>query len=127
MRNGSVVSAVIGTILKVVVVVVAAFFIYRGAMVCYDYGYRVFTEPAMTTGEGRTVTITVEPDMSAMEIGELMKNKGLTRDARLFALQYLLSEYKEDVVPGTFEVKTSMTAEEIMQAMVPVTTTEAGE
>jgi len=127
MRNGSVVSAVIGTILKVVVVVVAAFFIYRGAMVCYDYGYRVFTEPAMTTGEGRTVTITVEPDMSAIEIGELMKNKGLTRDARLFALQYLLSEYKEDVVPGTFEVKTSMTAEEIMQAMVPVTTTEAGE
>lgn len=127
MKNGSVVSAVIGTILKVVVVVVAAFFIYRGAMVCYDYGYRVFTEPAMTTGEGRTVTITVEPDMSAMEIGELMKNKGLTRDARLFALQYLLSEYKEDVVPGTFEVKTSMTAEEIMQAMVPVTTTEAGE
>lgn len=124
MKSGNIAGAVIGTILKVVVVIVVVLFIYRGVMVCYDYGYRIFTEPAMTTGEGRAVTITVKPDMSAMEIGELMKSKGLTRDAKLFALQYLFSEYKEDVVPGTFEVKTSMTAEEIMQAMVPVKTTQ---
>ena len=40
------------------------------------------------------------------------------RDARLFALQYYLSEYREDVGPGTFDLSTAMTAEEMMQAMV---------
>ena len=119
MKSRKLMRAVFGAILKVVVAVVVAFVIYRGAVTCYDYGYRIFTEPAMTVGEGRTVSVTVTADMSALEIGELMQNKGLTRDSKLFALQYLLSEYKEDVKPGTYEVSTSMTAEEIMAAMVP--------
>lgn len=119
MKSGNLMKAVFGAIWKVAVAVVIAFLIYRGAVICYDYGYRVFTEPAMTVGEGRTVSVTVTEDMSVLEIGELMKSKGLTRDSKLFALQYLLSEYKEDVKPGTYEVSTSMTAEEIMAAMVP--------
>lgn len=119
MSNKKLVTAVFGAILKVVVAVAAAFIIYKGAMTCYDYGYRIFTEPAVSSGEGRTVTVTVTEDMSVWEIGELMHSKGLTRDSKLFALQYLLSEYSEDVRPGTYEVSTAMTAEEIMAAMVP--------
>ncbi|MBR1853203.1 MAG: endolytic transglycosylase MltG [Lachnospiraceae bacterium] len=111
--------AVFNAILKIVLAVVAIFVIYRGALSCYDFGYRIFTEPAMSAGEGRTVSVTLKPDMSAMEIGEMMESKGLTRDSKLFALQYLCSEYREEVAPGTYEVRTSMTAEEIMAAMVP--------
>lgn len=119
MKTGSLVKAVFGAILKVVLAVAAVFIIYRGATICYDYGYRIFTEPAVSAGEGRTVKVTLKPDMSALEIGEMMEEKGLTRDGKLFALQYLCSEYKEDVAPGTYEVSTAMTAEEIMAAMVP--------
>lgn len=119
MNNKKLMTAVFGAILKVVVAVAAAFIIYRGAMTCYDYGYRIFTEPAVSSGEGRTITVTVTEDMSVWEIGELMHTKGLTKDAKLFALQYIFSEYKEDVKPGTYEVSTAMTAEEIMAAMVP--------
>lgn len=119
MKTGNLVSTVVGTILKFVLVIVAVFVIYKGATTCYDYGYRIFTEPAMTAGEGRTVSVTLAPDMKPLEIGEMMQNKGLTRDSKLFALQYLCSEYKDDVKPGTYEVSTSMTAEEIMAAMVP--------
>lgn len=119
MSNRKLMTAVFGAILKVVVAVMAAFIIYKGAMKCYDYGYRIFTEPAVSSGEGRTISVTVTEDMSAWEIGELMHSKGLTRDSKLFALQYMFSEYKEDVKPGTYEVSTAMTAEEIMAAMVP--------
>lgn len=119
MSNRKLMTAVFGAILKVVVAVMAAFIIYKGAMTCYDYGYRIFTEPAVSSGEGRTISVTVTEDMSAWEIGELMHSKGLTRDSKLFALQYIFSEYKEDVKPGTYEVSTAMTAEEIMAAMVP--------
>ncbi len=124
MKSESLMAAVLGAIIKVVVAIVAVFLIYRGAMLGYDYGYRIFTEPAMSAGEGRTVTVTLKPDMSATEVGKMMEEKGLTRDATLFALQYLLSEYKKDVKPGTYEVSTAMTAEEIMAAMVPAQETE---
>lgn len=120
MKTGRLMTVVLGAILKVVVAVAAAFIIYRGAAVCYDYGYRIFTEPAMSVGEGRTVSVTIKEDMSPLEIGELMLNKGLTRDSKLFALQYLFSEYREDIKPGTYEVSTAMTAEEIMAVMAPV-------
>lgn len=128
MKTEKLMTAVLGTILKMIVTVVIIFFIYRGAVIGYDYGYRIFTEPAMSSGEGRAMEITLKPDMSAMEVGQMMKDKGLCRDAKLFALQYLLSEYKEDIKPGTYEVSTAMTAEEIMKAMVPLETEkEAGE
>lgn len=119
MKSGNIMLAVLGAICKVTVVIAIVFLIWRGAVKCYDYGYRVFTEPAVSTGEGRTVTVTIPVDSSALEIGEIMAEKGLTRDKYLFAMQYLLSEYREDFKPGTYELSTSMTAEEMMAVMSP--------
>lgn len=121
MKTGSVVGAVCGAIFRVAVVVFAVFVIYRGANLCYDYGYRIFTEPAVSAGEGRTVTVAITSEMSATDIGRLLEDKGLVRDGKLFALQYLLSEYKKDVKPGVFELSTAMTAEEMMQLMAAET------
>lgn len=109
--------AVLGVIVRVVVVVLAAYFIYKGALACYDYGYRIFTEPAVSAGEGRTITVAIAEDMTPSQIGELFENKGLVKDGRLFMFQYYLSEFKDDVKPGVFELNTSMTAEEMMEAM----------
>jgi len=127
MKYGNVVSAVFGTILKVIATIVIVFLIYKGAMLCYDYGYRVFMEPAVSAGEGRTITVTVTKDMDALQIGELFAAKGLVRDAKLFAIQYTLSEFKNDVKPGVFELSTSMTAEEMMEAMANAGAEEAEE
>ena len=104
-------------IFRVVVVILVVYAVYRGAVICYDYGYRIFTEPAMTVGEGRTITVAVTEDMSALDIGKLFESKGLIRDSRLFVLQYYLSEFRKEVGPGTFELSTSMTVEEMMEAM----------
>lgn len=113
----NIVGAVVGAVLRVVIVIAVAYVIYRGAGICYDYGYRIFTEPAISAGDGRTVTVSITEDMSAWEIGKLMESRGLVRDAKLFALQYYLSEYLKDVKPGVFEFSTSMTAEEMMEVM----------
>ena len=117
MKAVNIMFAVMGAILRVVVVVVVIFMIFRGTEICYDYGYRIFTEPAISAGEGRTVTVTITEKMSPMEIGELFESRGLVRDSKLFALQYYLSEYLKDVRPGTFELNTNMTAEEMMAVM----------
>ncbi|MDE7045212.1 MAG: endolytic transglycosylase MltG [Acetatifactor sp.] len=113
----TVVGAVFGAIFRVGVVIFAAYTIYNWAFQAYDYGYRIFTEPAVSAGEGRKITVSVTEDMSPAEIGKLFETKGLVKDGRLFMLQYYLSEFQKDVAPGTFELSTSMTAEEMMEAM----------
>ena len=117
MKTRSVIGAVCGAIFRVTVVIFAVYTIYRGANLCYDYGYRIFAEPAVSSGEGRTVTVAITAEMSASDIGNLFESKGLIRDARLFTLQYYLSEYRKDVKPGIFDLSTAMTAEEMMAAM----------
>lgn len=117
----SVVGAVLGAIFRACVVIYAIYLIYNGAILAYDYGYRIFTEPAVSAGEGRQVMVSITEDMSAADIGELFETKGLVRDGRLFVLQYYLSEFQKDVGAGTFELSTSMTAEEMMKAMAEAT------
>jgi len=73
MKAANLAGAVLGTILKVVFVVVVIYLVYTGASTCYDYGYRIFTEPAVSAGEGRKITVTLTSDMSATEIGTVMQ------------------------------------------------------
>ena len=122
MKVGNIVAAVLGAILRVVCTVAVVWFIYQGALTCYDYGYRIFTEPAVSIGTGRTVTVVIPKDMTAQEMGELFEGKGLIKDSKLFILQYYGSEFRKDIQPGTFQLSTAMTAEEMMEVMAtPVT------
>ena len=119
MKTTSVVGAVLGTVFRVAAVILVVYLIYQGSEICYDYGYRVFTEPAMTSEErARTVRVTITSDMSPWDIGKLLESRGMVRDGKLFVLQYYLSENLKDVGPGVFDLNTSMTAEDIMAAMV---------
>lgn len=117
MNAKSLIAAVCGMILKVVVAVGIIMMIYRGTILAYDYGYRVFEEPAISAGEGRTVSVTITEDMSAKEMGQLFLTKGLIRDDKLFILQYYLSEFRKELKTGDFELSTAMTVEEMMEAM----------
>lgn len=120
MKSENLILTVLGTIIKIAAVIALVYIIYQGSLIAYDYGYRILTEPAMSVGEGRAVKVSYTEDMSPWDFGEMMEEKGLTRDGRLFALQYLFSEYRKDIKPGTYEVNTNMTAEEIMGVMAAV-------
>ncbi len=118
MNIKEVILAVCETIIKIAIAVVVVMFIYRGSLIAYDYGYRIFEEPAMADKDkGRDVTVTIPEGMSAKEMGELLYMKGLIRDENLFQIQYMLSEFKEDLLPGTFTLNTSMKVEEMLELM----------
>lgn len=102
---------------KVIIVMVAVFYIKKYAAVGYDYGYRLFTEPPMSTGEGRNVEIIVGEDTKVKEIGEKLENTGLVRDGKLFILQELVDENRGKISPGRYELNTSMTASEMIAVM----------
>ncbi len=86
----------------------------RASLLAYDFGYRVFTEPAMEKVPGTAVVVTIEEDMEAMEIAEYLLEKRLIRDQYLFWLQYQLSAYKDELIPGTYTLNTSMTSKEML-------------
>jgi UPF0755 protein len=91
--------------------------LYRLGLKCYDFGYRVYTEPAVTQGEGKDTLVQITDEMSTMELAEVLAEKGLVRDEKLFFVQAKLEGFK--LVPGAYHLNTSMTAREMMEAMTP--------
>ena len=119
MKIGEIVVSILETVIKIAIFLFLASFIYRGALMAYDYGYRVFTESPVSVGEGRIISIEVKKDMSSRDLGEMLERKGLIRDSRIFFLQELLSEYHGKEVPGIYDLSTAMTAEEMLGVMCP--------
>lgn len=126
MNAKEIVASVFGMAFKIVAAVLIVMFTYKYALLAYDYGYRIFGETPITSGEGRTVSVTIREGADAKVIGEILENKGLIRDGELFILQELISDYHNELLPGTYELNTSMTAEEMMEIMstVPETVEE---
>ena len=101
-------------------IVLALMFIEKYAVKCNDYGLRVFKEQPVTdpeAGGGKSITITIGEDVSPRSLGELLEAKGLIRDKWLFFLQYYCSEYRKEIKPGTYVLRSTMTAEDMFAVM----------
>ena len=125
MKITDVIIAVCETILKIAFTVVVVVVIYRGAIKAYDYGYRIFEEAPVSSGEGYTITVNITENMSAKEMGQMLADKGLIKDPQLFVFQYMFSEFKDDLLPGEHDLSTAMTVEEMMEEMTKEKVIEA--
>ena len=67
--------AVLGAILKVAFAVIVVYLVYTGASTCYDYGYRIFTEPAVSAGEGRKITVTLTSTCPQRRLAQLCRKR----------------------------------------------------
>lgn len=110
----NVIGATAQIIIKVVVFAYIIMYIFRIAIAAYDYGYRVFTEPPLSYGEGRIISVYIEEDNSALDVGKMLQEKGLIRDGRLFMIQELLSENHGKIQPGVYDLNTNMTSQEML-------------
>lgn len=103
--------------LTIVLIIAVIFGLYKVGQAFYDFGYRVYTEPAMTKGEGQDMLVQVTSATTLRGLSESLQEKGLIRDWKLFYVQAKLAGY--NVEPGIFTVNTSMTAFEMMKIMTP--------
>ena len=108
---------ILDTIVKVVFIVIVAMLIVKYAKVAYGYGYHIFNQTAVSSGTGRTVTVTIASGDGAGEIADKLASAGLITDKTLFRLQEMLSEYHGMEQPGTYELSTSMTPDEMLSIM----------
>lgn len=117
MNTKQMILAVLGMICRVAVAVLVIVIVYKGAVTAYDYGYRVFQEPPVAEKPGMDISVEITVGKSALQIGKILEDKGLIRDAKLFYVQNLLSHYKDKLRAGTYTLNTSMTMEEMMEIM----------
>lgn len=104
-------------VIKIAVAVLVVLLVYRLAVSAYTFGFRIFAEKPMTEGAGVTVTVAVTEDDSVKDLGQKLYDMGLIRDTGLFYFQELFSDYHGMVLPGVYQLNTSMTVEEMLEKM----------
>ncbi|MFI3236870.1 MAG: aminodeoxychorismate lyase [Lachnospiraceae bacterium] len=114
MKTATMISKFLGTIIQLLVLVMVLLVTYKAALSAYDFGYRVFGEPAVSEAPGRDVSFSITEDMTSEDIAEALEKAGLIRDVTIFSIQHKLSSYEETLEVGDYILNTSMTNEEIM-------------
>ena len=67
---------------------------------------------------GREITVTVTDDMSVMDVGKMLRERGLIETSPLvFWFQELLSEYHNDILPGEYVLNTNQTVDEMLPVL----------
>lgn len=105
--------AFIGFVIRGVILIFLIMSVYKTGQKAYDFGFRIFTEEPMSPEPGRDVAVTIVQGDSTMDVAEMFEEKGLIRDAKLFYVQKVCSEYNDDIKPGFYTLNTSMTAEDM--------------
>ena len=109
---------------KVFFVLLVIMLISKYSKLAYNYGYRIFNQVPVSSGTGRTVSVTIKQGDSVSDIADKLAEVGLITDKRLFKLQEKFSDYHGLEAPGTYELSTSMTPEEMLQIMAASVDTE---
>lgn len=102
---------------KVAFVIIVVLLISKYSKMAYNYGYRIFNQVPVSSGTGRTVSVTIKSGDSASDIADKLADAGLITDKTLFKFQEKFSDYHGLETPGTYELSTSMTPEEMLQIM----------
>lgn len=108
---------IVSVVAYILITLLVIMLIYRGAMYCYDFGYRIFTDVPMAVEPGTDVTVIINEGYSTKDIGEILQQNGLISDATLFVFQEKLSEYAGEIKPGVYVLNTSMTTEKMITIM----------
>lgn len=101
-------------LVKIVVSAAVIILIFKLAVSAYDFGFNLFADIPIDEDMGRTVNVVISENQDAMDVGRMLEEKGLIRDAKMFYIQEMLSDYKGQIVAGTYELNTAMSIEEIL-------------
>ncbi len=107
--------AVSAMIIKIALAAVVIVAVFRLAVYAYDFGYQVFADIPVSEGEGRIVSVVISEGQSSRDLAKMLEQKGLINDANAFYVFERLSDYKDLLQPGTYELSTSMKAEEMLE------------
>lgn len=112
--------AISAMIVRIVVAAAVIAVVFKLAISAYDFGYQIFADVPMSEGSGRTVSVVVSEGQSSRELAKMLEQKGLIKDANVFYIQEQLSDYKDMIKPGTYELSTAMNSEQMLAILCDV-------
>lgn len=119
MKVRQMLATVLSALMKIAIAIWVVNFIYTKSVAAYEFGFRVFTEEAVSPAPGREVSFSYTEGKSDKDLAKALFDKGLVRDERLAYVQLLVAENKKSMVPGIYTLTTAMTVEEMVNAMCP--------
>lgn len=100
---------------KIILSAAVIIVVFKLAVSAYDFGFHLFADiPIDEVGSGRTVNVIISENQDSLEVGKMLEEKGLVRDAKMFYIQEMLSDYKDMITAGSYELNTAMTVEEML-------------
>lgn len=127
MKSSKMALSVLNSVLGILIMVLILFVTLKAGEAAYNLGYRVFTEPSVDKEPGKDVTVRIQKEISATELGSLLEEKGLVDNGVLFSIQLYLSSFDDKLKSGDYVLNTSQTAEEMIQILAGEETEEAEE
>lgn len=127
MNAKKVVLSITMTCVKMVILVLIVYALFVFGRHAYDFGFQVFAGESISDPPGKEVAVTITEDMSVMEIAELLKNKGLIKDAKVFWVQEKLSKYSGKLKKGNYILTTAQDADEMMEELAQETEAQTEE
>ena len=112
--------AISAMIVRIVVAAAIIAVVFKLAISAYDFGYQIFADVPMSEGSGRTVSVVVSEGQSSRELAKMLEQKGLIKDANVFYIQEQLSDYKDMIKPGTYELSTAMNSEQMLAILCDI-------
>lgn len=113
--------AIVAMIVRIALAAAVIIVVFKLAVGAYNFGYQVFADIPVSEGEGRTVSVVVSENQSVKDVAKVLEQKGLITDANVFYVQERLSEYKDQMKSGTYELSTAMTSEEMLRILCQTT------
>ena len=105
------------TFIKVAIIALVIMYTIRFAGEAYQFGYRLFSEEPPAQAPGIDIEVTIPMGSDSRQIGKILEQRGLIKDANIFFVQELLSDYRGKLSAGTYTLNNSWTSDQIMAAM----------
>lgn len=102
---------------KIIALVLIVRYTLGIASEAYAFGYRIFSEEPVSSEPGITYRVELTEETTPKQVAQALEDYGLIRDKDLFYVQYLLSPHKDELMPGSYELSTAMTAEQMLEVM----------
>lgn len=121
---GALSAMIIRTAIAAAVIVV----VFKLAVAAYDFGYQIFADIPVSDGEGRIISVVVSENQSSKELAKVLEQRGLISNSYVFYIQEQLSDdYRGNIKPGTYELSTAMSSEDMLKIICHSEETEENE
>lgn len=114
------VSAVFGMMFRVLITIIMILLVYQVATYAYSFGYLVFADIPKEFSPGYTKTVSISEGTSDWALSQTLQEQGIVSDAKVFYVQLMLSEYKDEWKPGIYDLNTSMKSGEIVATLAGI-------